>query len=101
MSAQPLAFVRLVPCTLGGWSLSWQAEGRILFYPFPEVFLRKRSQISVLFFDSIEQLASEIPRLVFFNIDLKHFPIQNYLKQGDALSPLLFSFAFEYTIRRV
>jgi hypothetical protein len=29
------------------------------------------------------------------------FPIQNYLKQGDALSPLLFNFALEYAIRRV
>ena len=28
-------------------------------------------------------------------------PIRNGLKQGDALSPLLFSFALEYTIRRV
>jgi hypothetical protein len=27
------------------------------------------------------------------------FQIQNALKQGDALSPLLFSFAFEYDIR--
>jgi hypothetical protein len=29
------------------------------------------------------------------------FPIRNGLKQGDALSPLLFSFALEYAIRGV
>jgi sorting nexin-29 len=29
------------------------------------------------------------------------FPIQNALKQGDALSPLLFNFALEYAIRKV
>jgi hypothetical protein len=29
------------------------------------------------------------------------FPIQNGMKQGDALPPLLFSFALEYAIRRV
>jgi hypothetical protein len=28
-------------------------------------------------------------------------PVQDGLKQGDALSPLLFNFALEYTIRRV
>jgi hypothetical protein len=30
-----------------------------------------------------------------------YFPIQNGLKQGDALSPLLFNFAVEYVIRKV
>jgi hypothetical protein len=29
------------------------------------------------------------------------FPIQNGLKQEDALSPLLFSFALEYAIKKV
>jgi hypothetical protein len=29
------------------------------------------------------------------------FPIQNGLKQGDDLSPLLFNFALEYAIRMV
>ena len=31
----------------------------------------------------------------------ERFPIRNGLKQGDALSPLLFNFALEYVIRRV
>jgi hypothetical protein len=30
-----------------------------------------------------------------------NFPIQNGLKQGDALLPLLFNFALEYSIRMV
>jgi hypothetical protein len=29
------------------------------------------------------------------------FPIQNDLKQGDALRPLLFNFALEYAMRKV
>jgi hypothetical protein len=29
------------------------------------------------------------------------FPIRNGLKQGNALSPLLFNFALEYAIRKV
>jgi retron-type reverse transcriptase len=29
------------------------------------------------------------------------FPVQNGLKQGDVLSPLLFNFALEYAVRKV
>ena len=29
------------------------------------------------------------------------FPIRNGLKQGDALSPMVYNFALEYAIRRV
>ena len=29
------------------------------------------------------------------------FPVRNVLKQGDALSPMLFNFALEYAIRRL
>jgi hypothetical protein len=30
-----------------------------------------------------------------------NFPVQNGLKEGDALSPLLFNFALEYAIKKV
>ena len=31
----------------------------------------------------------------------ERFPIRNGLKQGDALSPMIFNFVSEYAIRRV
>jgi hypothetical protein len=34
------------------------------------------------------------------NICLVIFPVQNGLKQGDALMPLFFNFALEYVIRK-
>jgi hypothetical protein len=32
---------------------------------------------------------------------LNALPIQNFLKHGDALSPLLCNYALEYTVRKV
>jgi hypothetical protein len=40
-------------------------------------------------------------RVIQANICLDMFAIENGLKQGDALSPLPFNFALEYTVRRV
>jgi hypothetical protein len=39
--------------------------------------------------------------LRFLNILFYEFPIQNGLKEGDALSPLRFTFALEYAVRKV
>jgi hypothetical protein len=41
----------------------------------------------------------KLVRLIKYLCD--NFPIQNDLKQGNALSPLLFNFASEYAIRKV
>jgi hypothetical protein len=38
---------------------------------------------------------------IWVNICLDKFPIQNGLKQGDALKPWLFNFALKYAIRKV
>jgi hypothetical protein len=39
--------------------------------------------------------------VVFYPHLFDSFPIQDGLKQGNALSPLLFNFALEYAIRKV
>ena len=49
----------------------------------------------------IEMCLNEPNSRVRVGIICLAFPIKNVLKQGDALSPLLFSFALEYAIRRV
>jgi hypothetical protein len=37
----------------------------------------------------------------YSKVHIDNFPIQNGLKQRDAISPLLFTFALEYAIRMV
>ena len=46
-------------------------------------------------------LTETYSRVLVGKIVFDRFPIRNGLKQGDALSPLLFNFALEYAIRRV
>jgi Reverse transcriptase (RNA-dependent DNA polymerase). len=40
-------------------------------------------------------------KVIIGNYLSSNFPIENSLKQGDALSPLLFNFSLEYAIRKV
>jgi hypothetical protein len=50
----------------------------------------------------VKMCLNEICSKVYIGKNLSDaFPIQNGLKQGDVLSPLLFSFALQYAIRKV
>jgi hypothetical protein len=50
----------------------------------------------------IKTCLSETYSKVCIGKHLSHsFPIQNGIKQGDALPPLVFNFALEYAIRKV
>ena len=50
----------------------------------------------------IKMCLTEIYSRVQLGMNLSDmFPMRNDLKQEDALSPLLFSFALEYSLRRV
>jgi hypothetical protein len=92
----------------------WEYNGRVhqLFIDFEKAYdsFRKKVLYNIL-------MQFEIPRKLVELIKLSlnetystmrigkyqsdKFPIQNGLKQGDALSPLLFNPALEYAIRRV
>jgi hypothetical protein len=52
---------------------------------------------------NIERLQMEFVLVIEFieHLEIVTFPIQNGLKQGDDLSPLLFNFALEYAIKKV
>jgi hypothetical protein len=49
----------------------------------------------------IKMCLNEISKVRIGKLLSDKFPIQNGMKQGDALSPLLFNFALEYAIRKV
>jgi hypothetical protein len=57
--------------------------------------------ISVKLVRLIKVCLTETYTKVHIGRNLRVFPIQIGLKQGDALVPLIFNFAFEYAIRKV
>jgi hypothetical protein len=58
--------------------------------------------VSMKLFRLIQMCLNETYSKVHIDKHLSNsFPFQNGLKQGDALSPLLFNFALEYAIRKV
>jgi hypothetical protein len=59
---------------------------------------KKNSQMKLV--KLIKMCLNETCSIVLIGENLSHaFPLQNGLKQENALSPLLFNFALEYTIR--
>jgi hypothetical protein len=71
-----------------------------------DIFLnRKLSSLSLLFptgsMTTVLNAFLISPTVRIGKYQSDKFPIQNGQKQGDALSPLLFSFALEYAIRHV
>jgi hypothetical protein len=97
------------------WRKKWEYSEKVhqLFIDFKKAYDSVRRK-EVLYNILIEfRVPMKLVRLIkmylnetYSNIHIgKHlpdsFPIQNGLKQGDALSPLLFNFALEYAIRKV
>jgi hypothetical protein len=67
-----------------------------------EILYNILTQFGVKLVRLIKICLNEIYRKVCIGKHLSHsFPIQNGLKQGVALSPLLFNFALEHAIRKV
>jgi hypothetical protein len=92
----------------------WEYNGTVhqLFTDFKKAYdsVRRKVLYSILIeFGAPRKLAGLIQMCLNETYSKVHigkyqsdkFPIQNGLKQGDALSPFLFNFALEYAIRRV
>jgi hypothetical protein len=75
----------------------WKYNGTVhqLFIDCDKVYYSMRREI-------LYNIINETYSIVCIGKNLSdEFPIQNGLKQGDALSPLLFNFALKYAIRKV
>jgi hypothetical protein len=46
----------------------------------------------------LNKTCNEVPVVEYLS---DSFPVQNGIKRGNALSPLLFNFALEYAIRKI
>jgi hypothetical protein len=94
------------------WRKNWEYNetAHQLFIDFKKAYdsVRMRVLYNILLEFGVPM---KLPRLIKICLNESHsevhigkrlsdsFPIQNGLKQGDALSPLLFNFALEYAIR--
>jgi hypothetical protein len=90
----------------------WEYNGMVhqLFIDFNKAYDSiKRKVLEVLEFAVLKMLVRLIKMCLNETYSKVHigkllsdkFPTQNGLKQGDALSPLLFKFALDYAIRKV
>jgi hypothetical protein len=96
------------------WKKKWEYDERVhqLFMDFKKAYdsVRREVMYNIL----IEfRVTMKIVRLIKMRLNETYrkvrigkylsdtFPIQNGLKKGDALSPLLFNIALEYAIRKV
>jgi hypothetical protein len=70
-------------------------RGEVLYNMFPEL------GIPMELVGLIKMCLNQISSKVCKGKNLSQFPVQNHMKQGDALSSLLFNFASEYAIRKV
>jgi hypothetical protein len=76
-------------------SIQFSEEGSIVQYSFRVWGMHRTSQVHY------KTCLNETYSKVHIGKHLSDsFPIKNGLKQGDALSPLLFNFALEYDIRK-
>jgi hypothetical protein len=107
---------RLIKFSTSGrsWRKKWECNGTVhlLFIDFKKAYDSVRTEVLyniLIEFGIFRKLVGLIKmclnetystvRVGKYQSD--KFPIRNVLKQGDALSPLLFNFALEYAIRRV
>jgi len=100
------------PCGIDSISSCYNEEVHQLFIDFKKAYDSVRREVLCKILIEFD-IPRKLVRLVKMSLTETYsrvqvgkyvsdrFPIRNGLKQGDALSPMLFNFALEYAIRRV